>query len=134
MRSPHSGCSKRVLNSQTFDLLAVLQVLAVKPRAARGESGGDDQGVVEAVTVACLEIDTALIQSLAGHNAPQWHHQPIKEVAGVLGRYRRLESARDNAKGLLDNLKADDACAGFRCRLDEVPGDAAFMRISAVEK
>src|SRR5262245_30943826 len=55
-----------ILYRQSVDALPVLQVLTVEPGAPRGEGGGNDQGVVEGIVVAGLEIQCAMVQCLGG--------------------------------------------------------------------
>jgi hypothetical protein len=49
---------KRVFYRQSFDALAVLQVLAVEPGAPGGERGGDNQGIVKAELIPRLESES----------------------------------------------------------------------------
>ncbi len=63
---PSPSLFERVLDDQSVDPLAMLQVFAVEPGTSGVEGGGDDQGVVETVAVARLDIEGAVIKPLAG--------------------------------------------------------------------
>src|SRR5262249_24415168 len=66
-----STFQKRVLDGEAFDALTMLQILAVESGAAGIQSGSKNQSVVEAVAVAGLNVEGAMVERNAGGDLEQ---------------------------------------------------------------
>ena len=89
-------------------LLAVVEVFGIEAGAASGEGGGDDQGIVEAIAVAILEVEGALVKGGSWNHLPERLEDATEQFTGVPERNGRGEFPGEDVEGFLDNLKADD--------------------------
>jgi|GEM_PF-6260725 len=107
---------ERILNGQRLDQLPILQILAEQTRTPDFERCGDDQRIVEAVSIPALNIEPSMIEvrtspvlqrSLSKRSKPPGHREnlpghPAACIAGQINRctrhvIRRAETLQRNA-------------------------------------
>lgn len=105
----------------------MLEVLAVKPGTAAIKGGSDDEGIIETVSVACLDVDAALVQALAGHDPPEGREHSFQVVSCrcVIERDGRLAQSR--VETLLYNLVADAGVSGLQGGADDLVRNSVFF-------
>lgn len=110
----------------------MLQVFAVEGMTARFKRGGDDERIVEAESVAGLQIEAALIKRPGRVDPPKRYQRVVQYLSGFLRR--GLEFSDYDVNRLLNNLVTDATCFVRQRLLNQTNGSPAFMVIGFIKQ
>jgi len=108
------------------------QVFAVEGVTARFERGGDDERIVEAESVAGLQVEATLVQHQGRVDPPKRYQRVVQYLSGFLRRC--IEFSDYDVNRLLNNLITDATGFVHQGLLNQTNRSPAFMVIGFIKQ
>lgn len=128
-----TGSKERVLDAESVELLAVLEVFGVENMAVGFQGSGYNQGVVPGKGVAPGQMKSLPVKHVRRLNGQEWTKSHGQELLGLGRGHARVEATEGEAQKLLHDLKADDALVAGQGMTDQGAGAPLFFRRKLVE-
>lgn len=110
----------------------MLQVFAAEGVTTRFERGCDDERIVEAESVAGLQVETTLVKCSGRVDPPKRNQRIFQYLSSSLRR--GLEFSGYDVNRLLNNLITDATCFVRQRLLNQTNGSPAFIVIRFIKQ